>query len=227
MTSHTLYRLGGLSLLMAFVLQVAGWLMHPSGEHLDDLLTPLQGTSHLTLYVSWLLAMLGLPALYLIQAERAGRLGLVAFVAIAFAVGYHCYLLLYEAYPAVWLARHDATKDLIATGGPLAHGAGALGPLGFLSVLAFPLLGIATLRAGVLPRWTGWLQIAGLVVTMGIAMAVPEDTLHDKVPGPFQPIAFLYYLAFAAWAGGGYQLWAGSRQTAHRPQPAAVRQSAT
>ena len=206
-----LTRLSGLVLLIALPLQVAGWLMHPPGERLVDLLSPLQGPSHLLMFVSWLFALLGLPGLYARQAHQAGWLGLIGFVATVFAFAYHCYLVLYEAYPAAWLARNEATQDLIATGGPLAHGAGALGPFGFATILAFPLLGIATVRARVLPRWTGWLQIACvpafLAGALGLALIMPPGG-PDGIPGPIQPIAILYYLLFAGYAGGGYALWA-------------------
>ncbi len=211
----TLYRLSGLALLIAALLQVVGWLMHPPGERLGDLLSPLQGPSHLLMFVSWLFALLGLPGLYARQAHRAGLLGLIGFVVTIFAVAYHCYLVLYEAYPAVWLARNEATGDLIATGGPLAHGAGALGPFGFATVLAFPLLGIATVRAGVLPRWTGWAQIACVPVfltgVIGLTLILQREVV-DGIPGPIQPIAILYYLLFAGYAGGGYALWAKGEQ---------------
>jgi hypothetical protein len=212
-SAATLYRLSGLALLIAGLLQVVGWLTHPPGERLVDLLSPLQGPSHLLMFVSWLFALLGLPGLYARQAHRAGLLGLIGFVATIFAVAYHCYLVLYEAYPAVWLARNEATGDLIATGGPLAHGAGALGPFAFATILAFPLLGIATVRARVLPRWTGWLQIACvpafLAGALGLALILPPG-VPDGIPGPIQPIAVLYYLLFAGYAGGGYALWAKS-----------------
>ena len=226
----TLYRLSGLALLIAGLLQVAGWLMHPPGERLVDLLSPLQQASHVILFVSWGFALLGLPGLYARQAGRAGWLGLLGFVATVFAAAYHCYLLLYEAYPAVWLARNQATGDLIATGGPLAHGAGALGPVAAAAILAFPLFGIATVRAGVLPRWTGWLQIASVPVfiaaIIGLSMALSADVL-EGLPGPIQTIAMLYYLLFAGYAGGGYALWAGkerAREAAAQlgmPRPAA------
>ncbi len=223
-----LYRLSGLALLVAALLQIAGWLIHPPGERLVDLLSPLQQASHVILFVSWLFALLGLPGLYARQAGRAGWLGLLGFVATVFAAAYHCYLLLYEAYPAVWLARNEATGDLIATGGPLAHGAGALGPFAFATILAFPLLGIATVRARVVPRWTGWLQIACvpafLAGALGLGLILPPGG-PDGIPGPIQPIALLYYLLFAGYAGGGYALWAKGEQSREPVVQPGVQQS--
>jgi hypothetical protein len=149
-------------------------------------------------------ALLGLMGFYARQAERAGVLGLIGFVATVFAAAYHFYLLLYEAYATVALARDPATQALVGDG-PLAHGAGALGPLGFASILAFPLFGIATLRAGVLPRWAGWLQIASVPVFLLSVFIISPDA-PAPLPG-VAPIAFLYYLTFLGYAWGGYALW--------------------
>jgi hypothetical protein len=228
-SAATLYRLSGLALLIAGLLQVAGWLMHPPGERLVDLLSPLQQASHVVLFVSWLFALLGLPGLYARQASRAGLLGLIGFVATILAAAYHCYLLLYEAYPAVWLARNESTGDLIATGGPLAHGAEALGPFAAATVLAFPLFGIATVRARVVPRWTGWLQFACVLAFLAGAIGLTlllSPGAPDGIPGPIQPIAVLYYLLFAGYAGGGYALWAKGEQSRESVAQPGVQQPA-
>jgi hypothetical protein len=230
MSSTTLYRLSGLALLIALPIQIVGWILHPAGEHLSDLLNPLQGPAHVVMFCSWLLVLLGLPGLYVRQAHRAGWLGLASFVLVMFAVAYHFYLLLYEAYPAPMLARNPATQALIVTDGPLAHGAGALGLVGFvLIIVAFPLFGIATVRAGVFPRWAGWLQIASIPVffvsMIGLSLILSPDVV-DRLPGPLSPIAMQYYLLFLGYAWGGYALWIGKQRThaattqLGEPQPA-------
>lgn len=224
MSSKTLFRLSGLALLIALPLQVLGFVLHPPSEQVVDVLKPLYGPAHLIVFVSWMFATLGLTGFYARQAHRAGVLGLVGFAAIMFAAAYHFYLLLYEAYAAPLLAQEPATRALIGDG-PLAHGAGALGPLAFLSVLAFPLLGIATLRAGVLPRLSGWLQIASVPVFFLSILLVPLGVFAEG--GMLSPIAMLYYLVFAGYAVGGYALWTGrerTREPAARqetPQPVA------
>lgn len=206
MSSTTLYRLSGLALLIALPLQILGFVLHPPSEQVVDVLKPLYGPAHLILFVSWLFATLGLTGFYVRQAHRAEALGIVGFAAIMFAAAYHFYLLLYEAYATVALARDPATQALISDG-PLAHGAGALGLLGFASVLAFPLLGIVTVRAGVLPRLSGWLQIASVPVFFLSVFIISPDA-PAPLPG-ITPIAFLYYLAFLGYAVGGYALWKG------------------
>lgn len=209
MSSRMLFRLSGLALLIALPLQVLGFVLHPPSEQVVDVLKPIYGPSHLILFVSWVFALLGLTGFYARQANRAGVLGLIGFAATVFAAAYHFYLLLYEAYATPLLAQNEATRTLIGDG-PLAHGAGALGPLAFLSILAFPLFGIAILRAGVLPRWAGWLQIASVPVFFLSILLVPLGVFEES--GMLSPIATLYYLAFLGYAWGGHALWTGKER---------------
>jgi len=220
MSSATLFRLSGLALLVALPLQVLGFVLHPPGERVADVLQPAYGPAHLILFASWMFALLGLTGFYARQAHRAGVLGLIGFSATVFAAAYHFYLLLYEAYATVALARDPATRALISDG-PLAHGAGALGPLGFASILAFPLLGIATVRAGVLPSPSGWLQIASVpVFLLGAIFISPEAP--NALPG-VSAIAFLYYAAFLGYAWGAYALWTGKERARGPAEDTAAR----
>ena len=226
MSSTRLFRLSGLALLLALPLQVAGWLLHPPSEEVVHVLRSTYGPAHVVMFVSWLLALLGLPGFYARQARRAGQLGLIGYVLTMLAVAYHCYLLLYEAYATTLLAREMATQSLIGTDGPLAHGAGALGPLAFALVLAFPLYGIATVRANVLPRGSGWLPILSVPAFLGIAL-LPIQANSVPSAGPASPIALMYYLLFLGYAWGGYMLWSDKEPVPESipqievPQPAA------
>lgn len=224
MSSRMLFRLSGMALLIALPLQVLGFVLHPPSEQVVDVLRPTYGPSHLILFVSWIFALAGLIGLYAKQSNRAGVLGLIGFAATLYTAAYHFYLLLYEAYVTPLLAHNEATQALIGPGGTLAHGAGALGPLGgILSLLSFPLFGIACVRAGVLPRLSGWLQIASV-----LAFFLGPIIVSDNAPAPFgtmaaAPVAWMYFLVFLGYAVGGYALWTGKGR-AHR---SAARQDAT
>jgi hypothetical protein len=214
MTSATLFRLSGLALLVALPIQISGWLLHPPTEEIHHVLQSTYPFAHVLHWVSWFLLLLGLPGLYACQAHRAGRLGLASFVLLMLAAAYHLYLLLYEAFATPRLAEHPATQALVGPDGELAHGVRVVSQFGTLVVLAFPLFGIATLRAGVLPRWAGWLPIASLPVLM-LGMIVLPASVQDTMPGWVTPIALLYHLLFAGYAWGGYALW-----TARAAEPA-------
>lgn len=212
-SSEQLFGLSGLALLVALPLQVIGILVHPPSEQLRHVLQPIYGPAHVVVFVSWVLAMLGLPGLYARQAGRAGVLGLVGFVLTMVAGCYHSYLALYEGFAVPVMARQPATQALLGPGGPLAHGAGALGALASLSLLGFPLLGIATVRARVFPRGVGWLQILCVPVFFAVAI-VQAMVFGEDNAGPnatswlagMLSVAMLYWLLFAGYAWGGARL---------------------
>lgn len=212
MSSARLFHLSGLALLIAVALQFAGWAIHPAGEELHHLHSSSQVPSHIIMVVSWSFAMFGLIGMYLRQAGQAGRLGLVSFVLVMLSVAYHFYLLLFEAVVAPVLADEPAAHHLITDGGTLVHGGEALMIVTLPVVLAFPLLGIATLRARVFPRLAGWLPIASAPALLLMAVLVEEGplgALGDQ--GVTTPIATFYYLIYAGYAVAAYALWTEKR----------------
>ena len=56
-------------------------------------------------------------------------------------------------------------------------------------------------------RFSMWTLMGcfALNIVLGLIM---QPGAPDGITGPIQPIAFLYYLLFAGYAGGGYALWA-------------------
>lgn len=223
-TAAQLRRYSGTALLAALPLQVVGFALHPASEQLQHVVEGRYGPAHLLLFVSWVLALLGLPALYEVQASRAGRLGLVAFVATITATAYHLYLTLYEAAAIPVAAEQAAAESLVGEGGALAHGAGALGPVASALVLAFPLLGVATLRARVLPRAVGWLQLACLPTFVSLVAGVAAVNGGDVGPeadswlAGMLPVASMYWVLFAGWAVAGRALRTGALGTGAAPE---------
>lgn len=210
-SADRLIRMGGTALLAAFPLQVVGFAMHPPSEQLEHVLRPTYGPAHMVIFASWILAMLGLPALYAGIAGKAGRLGLVGFVWSMVAVAYHCYLLVYEAFAVPVIAQTSGSGELLGPEGPLAHGAGALGILSNLSLLAFPVFGIAVLRSGIFTRGPGWLQIAAVpgfmagMVLVGLT-GQPVGPEADSWVLGMLPVTLLYTLLFAGYAWAGLQM---------------------
>lgn len=212
MSSTTIYRLSGLALLIAFPLQVLGFALHPPGlESLANFVLPQYGPAHLLLAVSWTFALLGFPGLYLAQAARAGIIGLVGIVASVLMALLSFELVMFEAVAAPILASDATASHLVAPDGALVNGElGMLGRLVFLSILTLGgpvLLGVASLRAGVLPRASALLQIASVV---GLPVFAGVGLLSNAlgIPGALLTFPGLgYAVLFLAYAIAGWTLW--------------------
>lgn len=231
MSASTLYRLGGLALMAALPLLLIGEAIHPPGEQIKYLVMPIYPVAHVFQLLAWLLLLVGVPAAYARQAERAGWLGLVGFVLTMLAFVFSVDLLLWEINGAPLLAADPATKYLVVPGnGPSGGGLmanGALGVvgrffvLGILTIASPIVFGIATWRAGVLPRWSGILQIAAwpLLLIWGPAFLLLTKLGFTPFDVLFSPLGFGYGVQFLGYAWAGYALWT---QAASQPAPKMV-----
>ncbi len=178
MSSATLFRLSGLSLLVGGLLSIIYLFIHPESDGLAYYGDPMTVLSHLVGFVAVLLILLGLPGLYARQAERAGILGLVStlmvFIGVAILDGTHNII---DSTVTPTLATIPDAEPLLTEGGPWeeAMQSGMQGTLvsvgGPMLLLGLILLGISTIWAGVLPRWAGALPIvAALTVPLGFVV---------------------------------------------------------
>src|SRR6266849_7155937 len=174
MTSQTIYRLSGGILIVGSLFTIIGLLLHPSGNTPVNYVSPIWVPANLLILVGSLLVALGLPGMYARQAERAGKLGLVGFT-LTF-----CVVLLFnialgaiETFLFPTLAANATTRSLLT--GPLPATYSRFILVAVLLELVGPvLLGIATLRANIFPRWTGWLLIAiPALVLIGFFVSLP------------------------------------------------------
>jgi hypothetical protein len=226
MSARTLFRLSGLILVLALVLEIVSDVLHPPSHALVDVLKATYGPAHIAGFASRVFVLLGLPGLYAWQSRRAGLLGLVGFVLVMVETAYEAYLELFEGYVTPLLAREPTAHALVGPDGPLAQGAGALGSLVFVLILGFPLFGVATMRAGILPRPVGWLLVATLpAMVLGLVLFMGMPDVLATLPMAIQPVSLAYYVLFVGYAVGGYALWTEkwrAQEAAHLdiPQPA-------
>ena len=197
MSSRTLYRWSGIILLVGSLLGVIGSILdtvlYPGHNETAQQILSTPWIIDASLFLAWsLLLAMGLPGLYLRQATRAGALGFVGFVLLSLGV-----LLGGVAFATVqvlifpYLAQ-AAPKLLPSAGtGPIAGFLLLiLGP-GLLLAVGNILLGIATMRSRVFPRWTGILLIfAGVLFLLSVA-PIPFIDLASNVA---------FFVAFA-WCG--------------------------
>jgi hypothetical protein len=240
MSSKTLYRLSGLALLLGSLLVVLFAIMQfavfPGGtpdRSPNRYTSPLWQPILLLMVLGLLLIVGGLPGMYARQAERAGWLGLVGFALTGFAV------LLFGAFSALYalvIPLLDTHTQLLLTGySDFSANGGRTPPLVVFLLVAFLilsagafLLGLATNRAGVLPRAAGVaLVVAGpaaLVIPLSLLLFVPgREGLGDFLWTPF---VILTLTAFATFFFGlarfGVALLSRQRVEAAPPQPVAT-----
>jgi hypothetical protein len=152
MSSSNLIRSGGgLASILAGVLLVVGHVLNLGGD--PEYGTVLGSTSVLTAHVVLVFALV---ALYAAQAEQSGLVGSLGMVLSVLGTTLASGVILVEIAGA-----SGAEVDSVL-------GAGVAGTLSLLGGLAFLvgliLFGVATMRAGVFPRWAVLLLIIGDVV---------------------------------------------------------------
>jgi hypothetical protein len=208
MSTKTLYQLSGFSLVLSALLLLIGLILHPVDTGVTTVKDPLILASYLLGFFAVLFTLLGLPGVFLRQAERAGLLGLLGMLFTSFGVaildGTHS-VISFAVLPI--LATSPATAaQLVSLDTAIQQGLlGTLvtigAPMAFLGLL---LLGIATLRAGIFPRWVGIVLI----------VVVPLIPLSFIVP-ILSNVGFeLPYFAFAA---AGFVLLTGRGLRQSRP----------
>ena len=158
MSSANLIRWSGLISLLAGILFALAAFIHPAGEDLAAYNSPNWVTAHLLGWVSVMLMQLGLIGLYARQMERIAWLGLVGFV-LAFIGTAFAGAIQFMVATVIPVVAEKATAIFPQVRRPPAF-AVPLFALGF--GLGYVLFGIATMRAGVLPRWSGLLMSIGV-----------------------------------------------------------------
>jgi hypothetical protein len=194
-------RWAALGLLPAGVLMAVATVLHPSRETAVTVLAsePRLVAAHVLFTLSWLLVLLGLPALYAAERSRMGHLGLWGFL-LAFAGTYLIAVTGNFGFLAPVLAREaPAVIDSISQYSPNVV-VNALAALAFM--VGFALFGIAMSRPASLPRWCGVLVAGGAPVhLLGFGLA-------QLVSPAIWPVAVLGSICLGAGlAWPGYRMW--------------------
>ena len=207
-TGQGVIRSAGLAAVAAGVLFAAIQPIHPA----DVLASVTTGTWARIMSLKLIMCILflaGTAGLYARQAERAGWGGLAGFLLFglswALQTGYVFAELFILPLMATTAPQFVDSFLGIFNGTPGEMNIGALGPVyglvGIFYMLGGLLLGIATFRAGILPRWP-----ASLLA--GTALLTPAAAL---LPHEIQRLAAVPMGLAVAWLG--YALW--SERQAH------------
>lgn len=210
-TTSNLIRWAGLAAMGTGILYIAIQAIHPL-DIPSSVTTTRWAVVHYLSLVMDLLGLLGVTGLYARQAEKSGWLGLAGYLLFglfwALDVAFHFIEAFVEPVVATEAPKFVAGLLGMVNGVPSEVSLGAIpgvyaldGVAGY--VLGGLLFGIATFRAGILPRWAGGLLALGALLPL---------LLSSLVHHPFDRL-FAVPVGFAlAWLG--YALWSERREKA-------------
>lgn len=178
-TTQKLIRWSAIAWLLSALTGIISIVLTPSDFVDNAMLSSRWVPTHAVLTASYMLFVFGLIGVYVIQAEKAGRLGSVGFVLTFFGA----LILTAQVIASTWIlpvvaVQANAPKtafEMFDLAGPLAAFSSVVFAAYLPAGLGLILLGIATLRAGVLPRWAGLLLIIGTVLDLAVLIGAPGE----------------------------------------------------
>jgi len=216
MSTGSLIRWSGLVSVVAGALYALAALLHPVGEDLAAISSPNWVPAHLLFWVSVILMLFCLVGLCARQLDKMGWLGLVSFV-LAF-VG--------TALVGGILLMVATVIPIIAIQAPALLGQ-AMTPPPFAAAvftlsfgLGYILFGVATARAGVTPRWSGFMLIIGVAFFMIAEAALFGPTLSHGIV----TLGDVVFGLGLVWMG--YTLWSEKRVLTRKGEAALVARGA-
>ena len=215
LTASKLIRWAGLAAMVAGIIFAGIQPIHPP-DVLSSVTTGTWAIITTLKTVMCLLFLVGITGIYARQVERAGWLGLAGFLLLILVWWLQTAYVFAEAFIAPPLATtapgfvdgllgisygHTGGIDLGAL--PAIYSLG----IGIPYMLGGLLFGIATLRAGILPRWPAGLLAVAALLTPAAAL----------LPHAVQRLAAIPVALALAWLG--YALWSERRAQASDPAP--------
>ncbi len=213
-TASSLIRWAGLSAVVAGVIYAGIQPIHPP-DVLASVNTTAWGIITPVKTVMALLFLLGITGLYARQVKETGWLGLAGFLLFGLSWALNLTFIFAEAFiiPPLASAAPKFVEGFfgIVNGHPTLINLGLLPAIyalvGILYLLGGLLFGIATFRAGILPRWAGGL-LAGTALLTPLAALLPHAIQRFAAV----PVGI-------ALAGLGFALWSERREKASEALP--------
>lgn len=197
-TSANIFRLAGLSALLAGICYVLVGIFHPPNLPASVTTTRWE-VVHIIACAMSFFGILGLTGLYVRQAKKTGLLGLIGFILLSLWL----VLIMGFSFVEAFILPHIATAapGFVESWMGMFNSPAGKFDIGFLPtlwtitaplyILGGLLFGIATFRAGILPRWAGAL----LAVSTLLAPAAAG------LPNASQPKTAIPMGVALAWLG--------------------------
>jgi len=208
----TLMRWAGASAIAAGLCFVVIGMFHP--ENVPSAVTTATWVNaHIAAFALGFFGLFGMAGLYARQAEKTGWLGLIGFILFTVWMTLVSGFSFVEAFilPALATASPAFVESFLGmfSGTPGEIDMGILPTLWNLSgpmyILGPMLFGIATFRAGILPRWAGAL----------LALNIVWVPLGAVLPHAYQPMIMIPVGLAMAWLG--YALFSERRANVSEP----------
>ena len=212
-TASKLIRWAGLSAMVGGFLFVGIQPIHPP-EILSSFTTSTWAIVHYVGVAMCFFILLGLTGIYARQVEESGWLGLVGFLLFGLMWALTAAFQFAEGLIVPLLAT-DAPKFVvgfegISSGSPSEVGLGILPAVNSLTSVLYlvggVLFGVATFRAGILPRWAGGGLAVGTVAPLVLSLLLP----HEFIRLAAVPVGIALALL-------GYALWSERREKVSEP----------
>src|SRR5438270_8655773 len=214
-TASKLIRWAGLSAVVGGFLFVGIQPIHPP-EILSSVTTSTWAIVHYVGVAMCFLILLGMTGIYARQAEESGWLGLAGFLVFGLTWALLAAFQFAEGLIVPLLAT-DAPKFVvgfegITSGSPSEVSLGMLPAVYSLTSVLYLLggvvFGIATFRAGILPRWAGGGLAVGTVAPPALPLLLPPEFIRLAAVPVGIALALL-----------GYALWSERREALSAPLP--------
>ena len=213
-TSSKLIRWSGLAAMGAGIIFIVIQPIHPP-DVVASVTTSAWALVTTLKFAMSTLGLLGVAGIYARQVEESGWLGLAGYFMLSAFYALTLIFAFIEAFVAPVLAAEAPNYVGRIVGLAFGNGGTNLGAVpgfymlqGFMFMLGGLVLGIATLRARVLPRWAGALLVFGAISPPLLSLVIPHP--YDRMLAAPISLALIWL---------GYALLTERRAPATQPEP--------
>src|SRR5512137_676517 len=216
-SSQKLIRWSALAWLVSALTGIFFTFFVPSDFAQNAIRSSLCVPTHAALAISYMLFVFGLIGVHLKQAEKASWLGSTGFVLSFFSL----IILTAQLIVSTWIlpilaAQPDMPKTaaaLLDPSGPLAAFSTVVYVVYIPTVIGLILLGIAIMRAGVLPRWAGLLLIIGTLLDLALLIGASGELIVKLGDLIFD--AGKLWIVYALWSSSHVPVMLAQAKPAH------------